>query len=182
MVTASQVIILVLDASEISSNIKGQQLRDLLFARLFGLNCLVQSGLLFKTEPLPTSSISSSSLRDFQRTVNEYLSLGERKPWLKETAWWSLLGALEALHGSQVTWKSEAAEFASSVIFREKDEWFPEKLAAAVKMQQWFPVLNWRDLISPTFKDGQVLSSSSLVKVATILRVSATTVHLGLSS
>lgn len=167
-----------MDASEISGNVKGQQLRDLLFARLFGLNCLVQSGLLFKTEPLPTSSIPPSSLKDFQRAVNEYLGLGERKPWLKETAWWSLLNALEVLHGSQVPWKGEAAEFASSVIFREKEEWFPEKLAAVARMQRLFPSLNWRDLISPTFKDGQVLSSSSLRKVAAILRVSLTIPHL----
>ncbi|KAG8909871.1 DNA-directed DNA polymerase, partial [Tulasnella sp. 417] len=94
VVTANQVITLVVDASEISGNVKGQQLRDLLFARLFGLNCLVQ----------------------------------------------------------------------------EKGEWFPEKLAAVAKMQRWFPSLNWGDLVSPTFKDGQVLSSSSLVKVSAILR------------
>ncbi|KAG9018922.1 DNA-directed DNA polymerase [Tulasnella sp. 427] len=170
VVTANQVITLVLDASEISVNVKGQQLRDLLFARLFGLNCVVQSGLLFKMDPLPTSSIAPSSLRDFQRAVNEYLSLGERKPWFKETAWWSLLGALDALHRSEVPWRSEAVAFSSRAIFKDKGEWFPEKLAAAVRMQQWFPTLDWKDLTSPTFKDGQILSAPSLSKVATILR------------
>lgn len=170
-VTAGHIIYLVKEASEITGGTKGQLLRDMLFARLFGFNCLVESGLLFKTHPLPFTSNPPATLNDFQAVLKELIKLGEQKTWLREPGWWAVTAALKGLAESAVLWKNEAVDHAVTLIFRHSEDWTPEKLAVALQMQRDFPNVDWRKVLSPTFEDGQMLALSSLRLLATTLKV-----------
>ncbi|KAG8853507.1 DNA-directed DNA polymerase [Tulasnella sp. 330] len=168
-VTAVQVIFLVKEASEITSSVRGQLLRDMLFARLFGLNCIVEAGLLFKTDPPPNTSTPPATIQTFQTVFTDFISLGQQKTWLREPAWWSVMTLLKELAKSEVPWKNEAVDGVVSLIFSDPREWSAEKLAVAIQMQHDFPTLDWHKVLSPTFEDGQILALSSLPIVATAL-------------
>ncbi len=170
--TASQVISMILEAAEISASVKGQQLRDHYFARMFGFNCVVQSGLLYNSDPLPGSTVPRSTMEDFENVISQLLFLGNQKAWIRESSWWSVLAALEGLHDADPSWRQGAIEKAVNLIFQDRQRWFPEKLATAVKMQVWFPDCDWNGTLSPAFEHGNILSTQSLGKVAIILRVS----------
>ena len=66
--TCAQILAFVLDASQTGGSLSGQEQRDMLFARLFGITALVRSGLLVRTAPLPSSGSAAphaSSARAF---------------------------------------------------------------------------------------------------------------------
>ncbi|KAG8992223.1 DNA-directed DNA polymerase [Tulasnella sp. JGI-2019a] len=168
-VTAAQVIFLVNEASEITSSVRGQLLRDMLFARLFGLNCIVEAGLLFKTAPVLNTSTPPATIQTFLTVLADFIWLGQQKTWLREPAWWSVLTVLKGLAGNDVPWKTEAVDQVVSVIFNDPREWSAEKLAVAIQMQDDFPTVGWRKVLSPTFEDGQILALSSLPLVAIAL-------------
>ena len=166
-ISASQIISLVIESSKAQGSMKGQEVRDMHFARLFGLTSVIESGLLYKT------TIPVSSLEDFQTAITELVSLGEKKSWLRETAWWTILLAVQRLRESSVSWKEEAVSWVVDVIFKDPKDWSPEKLALAIKMPKMFPSVDWKKTLMPVFKDGNALAKSTLHTVARVLRVSA---------
>src|SRR5882762_10924141 len=102
-----------MDSSKTQGSMTGQEERDVLFARLFGLTSVIQSGLLVRQTTLPpyasTSSLASN-LVGYKETLSQLLFLGEKKSWLRESAWWTAGLALDALNTSDVSWKKEAIE------------------------------------------------------------------------
>lgn len=153
---------------------QGHEIRDQYFARLFGFVSVIQSGLLFRESTLPTSGSSrtlAATLVDFQTIVNELLSLGEKKSWLKESCWWALGLALTALGASSPSWKDEALTWLSQTIYAENQVWSSEKVALTVTFQRISPSLGWKKLLAPTFKDEHILSSRNIPVVARLLRV-----------
>ena len=80
----------------------------MLFARLFGFKAIIESGLLVREQPLRSSSIQSSTLESFDSITVELVALGNKKSWLKETSWWTILSAVNTLAASEATWKNEA--------------------------------------------------------------------------
>lgn len=130
-VTASQAISLLIRSSPYSHGMKGSDERDAMFARLFGLTAIIQSGALFAT----TISISA----DFLGVVSQLVKLGQAKAWLRESAWWTLLGGLERLLDSEVEWKTEALEGLVERVFINP-EWNQEKVALAVLLERRRPV------------------------------------------
>jgi DNA polymerase phi len=151
----------------------GQEERDVLFARLFGLTSVIQSGLLVRQTTLPpyasTSSLASN-LVGYKETLSQLLFLGEKKSWLRESAWWTAGLALDALNTSDVSWKKEAIEATIDSIFVD-NTWTPEKVALAAKLQLWYPERDWRKHLSPTFKHPEMLSMGNLTTLARILKV-----------
>ncbi|GAB1517408.1 DNA-directed DNA polymerase [Rhizoctonia solani] len=184
-VDAASITSSILEASAISNSMKGQEVRDTLFARLFGLTAVIQSGLLFRTSRLTTSpsapeelGLPASSLVAYQTTVTELFNLGEKKSWLRESSWWSIDLALRSLHSSQgLEWKDQAIQWTIETIYRgdQAKEWTPEKLGLTVTFQDLAPNQPWKDILAPTFRNPALVSSPNLPVIARILKETDTT-------
>lgn len=123
---------------------KGTDERDGLFARLFGLIALVQSGSLF-------SSIEGKAAKDASEVVGKTLSclveLGGKKGWLRESAWWGVVQALEGAIGmSEGEGRKVVLEKMLEVI-REEKTFSQEKLALVL-------ILEKADLVSCSERFG----------------------------
>ena len=143
----------------------------MLFARLFGLKAINQAGLLFRQKPLKSSSTSSSSIAAFEVFLTELLALGEKKSWLKESCWWTLLSVVDSLHSAEVTWKTEALKLLLNRIFVDDKTWCPEKIAILLKLQTLYPSQDWQVYCSPVFKVADVLATVNLPILGSILKV-----------
>lgn len=150
----------------------GQEERDVLFARLFGLTAIIQSGLLVRQQALSTASHVSSSLESFVSVLSELLALGEKKSWLKESCWWSVGLAVDAVHSSVAPWKNDAISTVVKRVFIEDKTWTSEKVALYLKMQRYYPTEDWEPLLKPTFKTSDILSNKNLSALGKILKVS----------
>ncbi|KAL1735154.1 DNA polymerase phi-domain-containing protein, partial [Schizophyllum commune] len=197
-ITCAQITTLIADASKPQGSISGQEERDLLFARLFGFTAVIQSGLLVRTKPLSSSTSASSptstttfpstatststsaspsspsSLASYQTVLTGLLALGDAKAWLRESAWWTLGLALDALHASSVPWKDAARDWTAEQIYTEREDWSPEKVAITLKMQKLYPELGWKKLLSPNrdsaSKSPDLLSNANLPVIAKIIK------------
>ncbi|GLB35405.1 putative DNA polymerase phi [Lyophyllum shimeji] len=175
-VTCSQIVTLVMDGTKTQGSMSGQEERDMLFARLFGLTAVIQSGLLVRTGSLATSASSApeaSTLASYEETIRTLLALGEKKSWLRESAWWTISLAVDALEEAEVTWKQDAVQSTLQRLFVDNQNWSPEKVALALKLQTLYPNHDWREVFSPSFKNPDLLHASNLQHVARILKESA---------
>lgn len=150
----------------------GQEERDILFARLFGFTAIIKSGLIVRTNPLPTSTFPPSTATSFHEIISELPALGEKKSWLRESAWWTIGLAIDTLAASDVTWKEDALESTVKTLFVENKNWSPDKVAIALKLQSLYPKRDWRSAFSPAFKNPDILSTANLQTLARILKVS----------
>ena len=160
----------------------GQEERDVLFARLFGLTAVIQSGLLVRLAPLPSASSISipSSLAGYKEVLSQLIALGEKKSFLRESAWWTMGLAIDALNSSEVAWKKEAVNFTVQSVLVDHNVWTPEKVAITLKFQSAHPKRDW-SILSPTFKNTVLLSSVNLQILARILKVSLSSFYLYLT-
>lgn len=160
---------------------KGQEIRDTLFARLFGLTAVIQSGLLFRGSHLPASPSSpndlgppASSLAAYQTTISELLGLGEKKSWLRESAWWAIILAVKLLHSAspRLEWEKAAVDWTLDTVYRgdRAAEWTPDKLALTLCLQELEPSQPWKELLSPGLRNASLLSSPNLAVLARILK------------
>ncbi|TFK72185.1 hypothetical protein BDN72DRAFT_792794 [Pluteus cervinus] len=175
-VTCSQVITLIVDGTKTQGSMTGQEERDMLFARLFGLTSVIKSGLVAREGSLPTSGSTAadvSTSESFRETVIELVALGEKKSWLRESAWWTILLALDALNGSEMSWRHAAVDAVLEVLFVENKEWSPEKVALTLKLQATYPEKEWKKFTSPAFKNPNLLSGASSQTMARILKDSS---------
>ncbi|RDB24111.1 DNA polymerase V [Hypsizygus marmoreus] len=175
-VTCSQILALIMDGTKSQGSMTGQEERDVLFARLFGLTAVIQSGLLIRTGSLKTSASSApqaSTLASYEETIKELLALGEKKSWLRESAWWTITLAVDALQASEVPWKEDAVGVTLEHLFVENKIWSPEKVALTLKLQSLYPDREWRKYFSPSFKNPDLLHASNLQSLARILKESA---------
>jgi DNA polymerase phi len=165
---------LIMDSTKHQGSMKGQEERDILFARLFGISSIIQSGLAVRTKPIPSSSsseTSASSLECYEQIISSLLSLGDEKSWLRESAWFTVNLAVDALHESDVAWKEKAVEKTLDALFTTHSVWSTEKLALTLKLQDFFPSRDWKGYLSPVFKNTDILSTGNLATVAKILKV-----------
>ncbi|KAH0584348.1 hypothetical protein H2248_009888 [Termitomyces sp. 'cryptogamus'] len=174
-VTCAQIVALIVNGSKVQGSMSGQEERDVLFARLFGLTAVIQSGLIVRTGTLNTSASSAtdaSALSSFEEVIKELLVLGEKKSWLRESAWWTINLAIDALKDSQVAWRSDAGLCTIRQCFVDHDTWSPEKVALTLKLQTLYPDQDWRKLCSPAFKNPYLLHAGNLQNLACILKES----------
>lgn len=166
---------LITESTKNQGSMTGQEERDVLFAQLFGIMSIVQSGLVVRTKPLATSASSStaaSSAQSFLQTVSQLLELGEKRSWLRESAWFAISLATEALHHSDAEWKEDALEKLLGLLFQTNANWSTEKIAVALKLQDYYPQRDWKTLLSSTFKNPDLLCSVNLATISRILKVS----------
>ncbi|OCF44480.1 DNA polymerase phi subunit [Kwoniella heveanensis CBS 569] len=161
-VTASQVLSLLIRNSQYSKNMKGSDERDMMFARLFGLTSIVQSKSLFAASPSATQA-------DFQQVVHELIKLGQGKAWIRESAWWTLIGAVQGLLESDVEWKDAALEQVVKVVLGEKG-WTQEKVALVLLLEDKIKTIDWKTHFAPTFKYTPLLNSHNLVTLGRVLK------------
>ncbi|TFK42972.1 DNA polymerase phi-domain-containing protein [Crucibulum laeve] len=176
-VTCSQIVNVVMDNTKSQGSMTGQEERDILFARLFGLMSVIQSGLLVRTGSLPTSASSTtvaSTLSSYETVISQLITLGDKKSWLRESAWFTISLALHKLQESEVSWKNDAATKTLHILFKEHDAWSPEKVALAAKLQDLYPDREWREYVAPPFKTPNLLASANLQIIARILKESTT--------
>lgn len=177
--TCSQILTLIFESTKTQGSMTGQEERDILFARLFGLTAVIESRLLVRATPPQTSASSgtlATSLASYREIVSELLILGEKKTWLRESAWWAINLALSSLEESGVIWKADAVKATLQTLFIENKSWSPEKIAIAVRLQNLYPNLEWSKTFSPPFKNPDLLINSNLQVLARILKVLALTV------
>ncbi|KAI1788483.1 DNA polymerase phi-domain-containing protein [Ganoderma leucocontextum] len=171
-VTCSQIVQLILDSSKTQGSMTGQEERDVFFARLFGLTSVIQSGLLLRDTTLPSSSTVASDAASFKEVLDQLLELGEKKSWLRESVWCSICFAVDALSASDVSWKDDALDATVAAVYSDAKTWTPEKLALTLKLQAACESRDWKKLLSPTFKNPDLLSTGNLGAIARILKES----------
>jgi DNA polymerase phi len=155
---------------------RGQEERDAYFGRLFGTLAIIDSRILFT----PTATLT-----DFKNSIGELFTLGDKKSWLRESAWWAVIRAVRMLldENVQVDWKEEAVDGLITRVYGKSTsdaatakahgvEWTQEKVALTLVLQAARPDLPWKALLAPTFKNGNVLSHASLPILGKILKVS----------
>ncbi|KAH7889259.1 DNA polymerase phi-domain-containing protein [Phlebopus sp. FC_14] len=177
-VTCPQVISLISSTTKKHGSMTGQEERDVLFARLFGLTAVIQSGLLVRTQPLPRSTSANtpvSSLESYQAVLSHLLAIGEAKSWLRESAWWTIGLAIDVVHKSSVPWKVDALNSTIESIFSQAKEalWSPEKVALTLKLQPLTPNHDWDKLLAPMFKGRNIFSMNNLAPLGRVLKESA---------
>ncbi|KAJ3512520.1 hypothetical protein NLJ89_g3472 [Agrocybe chaxingu] len=141
-------------------SMSGQEERDAFFARLFGIMSIIQSGLVVRATALPNSGSSSavaSSLESYEQIVNELVNLGDKKSWLRESAWFAISMLVDTLFESDVPWKDEATTKTLDAL-----------------LQDLYPKRDWKALLSPHFKNTDLLASANLSTLARILKESTT--------
>lgn len=149
----------------------GQEERDMLFARLFGITSIIQSGLLVRQDPLPSSSVPASSLDSFNQTLAALVALGEKKSWLRESAWWTIRLAIRVLHSSEVEWIKDAEKAMKEIIYAQNKAWTPEKVGLTLKLQSLYPKWDWKELLQPPFKTVILLNTPNFGTLGKILKV-----------
>jgi DNA polymerase phi len=164
----------VVDNSQVQGSASGQEERDMLFAQLFGFTSIIRSGLLVRTVPLPSSpsfAPAASDLDSYDAVVSHLVTLGNKKSWLRESAWWTISLAIDAVHRSSVPWKERAIQNTIETLLDVNTTWSSDKVAAALQLKSLYPELDWNKRLSPTFKHGEILHGSNLTTLARILKV-----------
>jgi len=153
---APQILSLLIRSSAHAKSMKGPEERDALFARLFGLSAIVDSGSLFRLE--------SSQEADFDMIVDELMTLGDVKAWLRESAWWILVQAVERLCLSSVGWKDRAVERLAERVFGKGGKgWSQEKVGLGVMVERYRPVSSAvRCIVSAPAEAGYRIWTGSL--------------------
>ncbi|KAJ9108957.1 hypothetical protein QFC21_000280 [Naganishia friedmannii] len=161
-------------ATQTSKAMRGPEERDAYFGRLFGTLAIIDSHMLFSPE---------ATLADFKNCIGELFTLGDKKSWLRESAWWAVMRAVRMLLDDDVTveWKEAALDGLITRVYGKSTsdaatakahgaEWTQEKVALTLVLQSARPNLPWKALLAPTFKTGSVLSQSSLPILGKILK------------
>ncbi|KAI6162530.1 DNA polymerase phi-domain-containing protein [Pisolithus thermaeus] len=177
-VTCAQVVSLISDSSKKQGSMTGQEERDILFARLFGLTAVIRSGLLVRQTPLPSSGSSNtqvSSIESYEEILKKLIEIGEAKSWLRESAWWTVGLAIDAVQDSSVPWKAKALGTTVEYLFSKDKEsfWSPEKVAMTLKLQPLWPNHDWDSTLAPVFKGPNILSAGNLAPLGRVLKESA---------
>jgi DNA polymerase phi len=187
-VSCAQVLALLLDATRVTGGQSGQEERDSLFARLFGLTAIINSGLLTRTRPpLPRSTLTPSTPESCAAVLDALRELARAKSWLAEPAYWAVERAMDLLaeaDDADVPWREDAVDALLEDVFGEASSaegvatmsravWTPEKLAVALRAQRLWPEREreWRKLWAPAIKHGDLLHPANLMTIARIFRV-----------
>ncbi|KAI5982996.1 DNA polymerase phi-domain-containing protein [Pisolithus marmoratus] len=177
-VTCTQIVSLISDSTKKQGSMSGQEERDIHFARLFGLTAVIRSGLLVRQTPLPSSGSSNtqvSSVESYEEVLKKLIEIGEAKSWLRESAWWTIGLAIDAVQASSVPWKVKALDTTVDYLFSKEKEsfWSPEKVAMTLKLQPLLPNHDWDSTLAPVFKGPNILSVGNLASLGRVLKESA---------
>lgn len=162
-VSASQIITLVLHYSTSPAKVKGQEERDLMFARLFGIFAVVRSGALFRS--------GASGLETFTWTLDILQALSQGKEWFAESCAWVTVQLLDALaKADDLHWRDDAFKMVAQRLSVAQES-RPESLAVLLKLRrEALPLAKGVRL--PALKEQDPLATSNLAVLAKLLKVS----------
>ena len=163
-VSANDVLVLLLKYSVVRGNMNGQEVRDLQFARLFGIYALVRSRLLYR-----------ASLSTFQRAFHILVQVASYKSWLSEPCGWVLTELVEPLARNdpdRPSWADDALGWIADQLSSHRSL-SPETLALALQVTQMDPTLKLGERMIPPFKTPNFLASANLPVLASVLREAA---------
>lgn len=169
-VCSHDVLVLLLKHTVARGSLSGQELRDLQFARLFGIFALIRSGLLYA----PTSSLAT-----FQRTFHVLTKVAYYKSWISESCGWVVMQMLLPLaseNGSRPPWAEEALDWVANCL-TATHSLSPETLALALTLARIAPELKIGARMSPPLKHPCILATPNLTLLSTVLREGAS-MHL----
>jgi len=173
-VTCPQTMTLLVESTKNQGSMTGQEERNILFAN-FSLNysdfCLSSNlGLPSEQNRFPPLLLLQPYLRR-RELILWLVELGEKKSWLRESAWFAISLAVDALHKSEVEWEDDAISKALDILFQTNSVWSTEKLALVLNLQDYYPKHDWKALLSPIFKNIDILSTGNLPTTLRILKV-----------
>lgn len=142
---------------------RGHEERDALFARLFGLAALIDSGSLWAAEAPSNAQVVLGQV------VDELLKLGQAKSWMRESAWWSVSRAAAGLQASQAKWTNAALLQLAEKTFAEKGL-SREQLAIWLQLEQLGLRINWTERLAPHIRHTPLLARGNLTTVARALK------------
>ena len=166
-VSANDVLVLLLKYSVVHGNMNGQEVRDLQFARLFGIYALVRSRLLYR-----------AYLSTFQRAFHILIHVASYKSWLSEPCGWVLTELVEPLARNEPdrpSWADDALAWIADQLSSHRSL-SPETLALALQLTHMDPTIKLGERMIPPFKTPNFLASANLPVLASVLR-EATPMH-----
>lgn len=162
-VSAQDILVLLLKHTAVHGSMNGQEVRDVQFARLFGIYALVRSGLVYG---------AGSTLGTFERCFNVLLAIAAYKSWLSESCGFALVQLLEPLGVNNVQrpeWAQEALEWAAQRVCATQ-HLSPELLALLITLQRVDPSLGLDARVPSPLKSANLLAPNNLPVVARTLR------------
>lgn len=159
-VTAKEILVLVLKYSNAQGAASRQEQKDLMFAKLFGIMSLVQSGLL---------SQSTTTLGDFKRSIRVLIALSQDKQWMAESCAWVMVSAFSRLAQTSLEWADEANAWMLTQLSTTK-EVTSEKVAVLLTLGKDADPQFFSDNSPRYLRREHPLSTSNLPQMAKILR------------
>lgn len=159
-VTAREILVLVLKYSNPQVAASRQEQKDFMFAKLFGIMGLVQSGLLVQ---------ELAGVEEWKRAMSILIALSGDKPWMAESCAWVMVSAIAQLQDHKdLAWGKEAEDWMTQQITSTKDL-SPEKLAVLLQLSHgqsdFFSTLSL-----PGMKKEHPLSTANLAQLARVLK------------
>ncbi|PWN19959.1 hypothetical protein BCV69DRAFT_283492 [Microstroma glucosiphilum] len=159
-INASDVLILIIKHSSPSGKVSRSEQRNLLFARLFGIQALVRSGMLIER---PTTDLA-----EVEKVIELLRNLSEKKAYLRESCGWTLVQLLDSLAASS---NEQLKSAVSQLVFNDavSGDLTPEKVALILKLQEFAPKLKADGKVAGLKKGGDILSAPNLPTIAKVL-------------
>lgn len=159
-VTAREILVLVLKYSNPQVAASRQEQKDFMFAKLFGIMCLVQSELLVQ---------QTATIGEFKRCMRILITLSADKPWMAESCAWVMVNALAQIQQKDVAWAQEAHAWMSEQI-TATNELSPEKLAVLLQLSHTAPADYFHNIALPSMRKEHPLSTANLPQLARVLK------------
>ncbi|MCO5555795.1 hypothetical protein L7F22_009340 [Adiantum nelumboides] len=162
-ISTQYAIDLILAYSKPNQKVRGQEERDMLFARLFGLHALVRS------EVLCDSNITNED--DFRRLIRILHNISSGKHWLRESGTSVIVQAIEQLSKSSnpPKWQSNALKWLVEIVCKD-DRVTADSVAIFMTLKQNSQSSFTSAQRLPRFANQDILSSANLPILARILR------------
>ncbi|CAO3670180.1 unnamed protein product [Umbelopsis ramanniana] len=135
----------------------GEEGRDMLFGRIFGLRSIISSGIL---------SRPATMLQDFEQIYDDLFEISQAKPYLSEVCYHVAASTLPIVCTSD--FKKEALEALASK-FLEDGINTPDQLQLVLAIQSAAPEFDLKKKFA-TWKNADALSVANLPKLARILK------------
>ncbi|RKP13124.1 DNA polymerase phi-domain-containing protein [Piptocephalis cylindrospora] len=161
-VTIPFLLELLESSTEISSGSSGQEERDALFGRVFGLMCIVQAGI-------PARSFAEGK-PDLEMLFTMAARLSRAKPYLREPTAQAILQLVPQIPPST---HPRALEKLAAIMFSTETK-TPESLQLALTIQETAPDINIYRYFSG-WESGDLLQAGNLPMLAEILQESSST-------
>jgi DNA polymerase phi len=161
-ISTYHVTTLILFYSIPNGKMKGQEERDMFFARLFGLYALVRSEMLSRDEV--------SAEADAKRVISILWSMANRKSWLTESVAKTTMEYIHIVSMSSLSWKGSFSRWLLERICEEKSITV-DHVAVFMAVQKWLPeAFTSKSQRLPHFASQEVLTLPNLPLLARLVK------------